>query len=254
MGWLDYERYETEFAAETSRLAGIASGLDPTRRVPTCPEWTVRDLVTHVGRGHRSATTVVEERLTGPPSFSTADAPDDPAAWGEWLTSGAGALVAAIRAAGADQPVWTWQRDRTAAFWLRRLLHDELVHRFDVEFTAGGPGPVAADLAADGVSDVLETAATLSRYTSRPTPFVALAGAGETLRFAATDHPAVWIAERTPEGVTWRPGDGAAAVTVRAPARELLLLLNRRLDPGHAEIEVTGDRALLDHWYEHTTF
>src|SRR5690349_20977123 len=254
MGWLAHERYVAEFAAETSRLAGIASGLDPARKVSTCPEWTVRDLVTHVGRGHRSATTVVEERLAGPPPLSTADAPDDPAAWTGWLTAGAQRLTAAIRDAGPDEPVWTWQSDRTAGFWLRRILHDELVHRFDVEFTAGGPGGVAADLAADGVSDMLETVATLSRYTSRPTGFIALAGGGQALQFAATDYSAVWTAERTPDGVTWRAGAGAADVTVRAPGRELLLLLNRRLDPGHDGIVVTGDRALLEHWYGHTAF
>src|SRR5262245_16065450 len=154
MGWLAHGRYETEFAAETSRLAGTASGLDPGRPVPTCPEWTVRDLVTHVGRGHRWATAIVEERMTSPPRFSTADAPDDPAAWPEWLTSGARRLADAIRAAGPDQPVWTWQRNRTAGFWLRRMLHDELIHRFDAELVADGLGDVAADLAADGVSDM----------------------------------------------------------------------------------------------------
>jgi hypothetical protein len=29
------------------------SALEPQAPVPTCPEWTVRDLVTHVGPGHR---------------------------------------------------------------------------------------------------------------------------------------------------------------------------------------------------------
>jgi hypothetical protein len=161
-------------------------------------------------------------------------------------------LADAVRAAGAEQPVWTWQRDRTAGFWLRRMLHDELVHRFDVELAAGDFGDVAADLAADGVCDMLETAATLSRADWSKD--FALAGAGETLRFAATDHPAVWIAERATDGVTWREGDGAAEVSVRAPARELLLLLNRRIGPEHDGVEVTGDRALLDHWLQHTKF
>jgi uncharacterized protein (TIGR03083 family) len=252
MGWLSQERYEAEFAAETSRVAGVAAGLDPSAAVPTCPEWTVRDLVTHVGRGHRWATGIVEERLTSPPRFSTADAPEDPSAWMQWLTSGAEALVDAVREAGADHPVWTWQRDRTAGFWLRRMLHDELVHRFDVELVAGGLGQVAADLAADGVSDMLETAATLSR-ADWASDF-ALAGAGETLRFAAMDCPTVWIAERATDGVTWREGDGAAGVSVSAPARELLLLLNRRIEPEHDGVEVTGDRALLDHWLLHTKF
>jgi uncharacterized protein (TIGR03083 family) len=252
MGWLSQDRYEAELAAETSRLAGVVAGLDPSAAVSGCPEWTVRDLVTHVGRGHRWATGIVEERMTSPPRFSSADAPEDPAAWTEWLTSGARGLADAVRAAGPDCPVWTWQRDRTAGFWLRRMLHDELVHRFDGELTAGGLSEVAADLAADGVSDMLETAATLSR--AEWANDFALAGEGETLRFAATDYPTVWIAERATDGLTWREGDGAAGMSVNAPARELLLLLNRRIEPSHDGVDVTGDPALLDHWLQHTKF
>jgi uncharacterized protein (TIGR03083 family) len=254
MGWLSQERYEAEFATETSRLAGVVAGLDPSAAVPTCPGWTVRDLVTHVGGGHRWATTLVAERLASPQPRGTDEAPEDPAEWTEWLTSGAGALADAVREVGADCPVWTWQRDRTAGFWLRRMLHDELVHRFDADLVAGGLGDVAADLAADGVSDMLETAATLSRLADRPTDFTALAGAGETLRFAATDCPAAWIAERATDGVTWHEADGAAGVSVSAPVRELLLLLNRRIEPSHDGVEVTGYRPLLDHWLQHTKF
>ena len=43
-------------------------------------------------------------------------------------------------------------------------------------------------------------------------------------------------------------------VTVRAPARELLLVLNRRLDPARQGVEITGDRALFTHWLEHSRF
>ena len=254
MGWLSPARYETEFTSETARLARAVSGLDPACPIPMCPEWTVRDLVTHVGRGHRWAAGIVEQRLTSPPRYSTDEAPGDPAAWAGWLMAGATALADAVREAGADRPVWTWQPDRTAGFWVRRMLHDELVHRFDAELAMGAVGDVAVDLAADGVSDMLETAATLSRYSSRARGFPALAGSGETLGFATTDHAAVWTAERAPDGVTWRHGDGPTAVTVRAPARELLLLVNRRIDPGDDSIEVTGDHALLHHWLEHTRF
>jgi uncharacterized protein (TIGR03083 family) len=253
MGWLTHNRYETEFEAETERLAGVAVGLAPQSPVPTCPEWTVRDLVTHVGRGHRTATELVAGRQAHLLPFSTADAPDDPAAWPGWLAAGARGLAETIREVGPGQQVWTWQADRTAGFWLRRMLHDELIHRFDVELTAGRLGPVAPDLAADGVSDILETVATLSRSKTRTTGFTELAGAGETLRFVATDHATEWVAERTPDGVTWRH-DGAADVTVRAPARELLLVLNRRLDPGRDEVEVTGASTLFHHWLEHSRF
>jgi hypothetical protein len=43
-------------------------------------------------------------------------------------------------------------------------------------------------------------------------------------------------------------------VTVRAPARELLLVLNRRLDPTTEGVEITGDRALFTHWPAHSRF
>jgi uncharacterized protein (TIGR03083 family) len=247
---MDHERYETEFAAETSRLAAVAAALGPSRAVVTCPEWTVRDLITHVRRGHRWATVIVEQRLTSPPPFGEEAPPGDPAGWPEWLGAGARGLTDAIREAGPSCPVWTWQQDPTAGFWLRRMLHDLLVHRYDAELTAGAPGPVAADLAADGVCDMLDTVATLSGRA-----FAALAGTGETLRFEATDHPSVWTARRAPDGVTWSDDRaGTATVTVRAPARELLLLLNRRFTPAHDALEVTGNRALLDHWWENTKF
>jgi hypothetical protein len=47
--------------------------------------------------------------------------------------AGAWMLGDAVPVAGPKQPVWTWQKDRWAGFWLRRMLHDEVVHRFDAE-------------------------------------------------------------------------------------------------------------------------
>ena len=91
-----------------------------------------------------------------------------------------------------------------------------------------------------------------------PTPFAGLVGAGETLRFTATDPELgpshEWSATRGPAGVTWRHGAGPADVTVRGPARQLLLLLNRRLAVDTAEVESSGDRELLAHWWSNSKF
>ncbi len=43
-------------------LAQLYRTADPEIEVPTCPGWTVRKLVTHVGRGDRWAATIVRER------------------------------------------------------------------------------------------------------------------------------------------------------------------------------------------------
>ena len=42
-----------QLALVVDSFADAIVGADLTAPVPTCPEWTVRDLVTHVGSGHR---------------------------------------------------------------------------------------------------------------------------------------------------------------------------------------------------------
>jgi uncharacterized protein (TIGR03083 family) len=218
----------------------------------------VRDLVTHVGTGHRWAAEIVEGRLQAPAPYVIIHAPQEPGAWVDWLTAGARRLAEAVRNGGPDRPVWTWRpQEGTAGFWLRKMLHDELVHRFDVELADGRLGEVAPDVAADGVSDLLASIATLSPTDSPDPIFGGLVGTGETMQLQATDPgltAAEWLVERTPAGVGWRHGHAPADVTVRAPARELLLVLNRRLDPAREGVEIAGDRALFTHWLEHSRF
>jgi len=258
MAWLEHDRYEVEFLAETSRLGAVVEAFDPQTSVPTCPGWTLRDLVAHVGTGHRWATQIVMGRGEDPPPFVIHDAPQEQAAWAGWLTVGAQELIGAIGNGGSDHPVWTWQRDKTAGFWLRKMLHDEVIHRFDVELMGGFLGDVSLHVAVDGVSDWLESIATLSRPDAAEPVFLSLAGSGETLRFVATDpglaSVGAWHVKRLPAGVVWAHGHGSADAVVRAPARELLLLLNRRLDTLHEGVEIIGDRALLMDWLEHSKF
>jgi len=256
VAWLGHDRYEAEFEAETGRLGAAVNLCEPQTPVPTCPEWTLRDLVAHVGTGHRWSTEIVAGRLQTPPRFVVRDPPEQHH-WAEWLADGARRLVEAIRGTGPDEPVWTWQSDRAAAFWLRKMLHDEIVHRFDAELAGGRLGDLVADVAADGISDLLTSIATLSPSDSGDPIFASLVGAGETLQFVAIDaDPSAgqWHVTRTPAGVQWQHRRAPADVTVRAPARELLLVLNRRLDPEWHGVEISGDRAMLMHWLDHSRF
>jgi hypothetical protein len=193
-----------------------------------------------------------------PPSYEIQDAPQEQAAWASWLTAGAQELIAAICNYGPDQPVLTWQQDRTAGFWLRNMLHDEVVHRFDAELAGSLLGDVAPEIAADGVSDWLESIATLSRPDAGEPVFLGLVGSGETLRFEATApglaSGVAWHVKRLPAGVIWTYGHGSADAVVRAPVRELLLVLNRCLDPLQEGVEIMGDRGLFAHWLEHSKF
>ena len=256
---LEVDRYFLEFEAETARLARLARDSDGDRPIPSCPGWTMEQLVGHVGRGHRWAAEIIRRRLPKPIPMPEVVVPAGPDARGEWLVEGAWLLAGAVRAAGPEQPVWTWQKDRSAGFWLRRMLHDEVIHRFDAELALGIEGDLAADLAADGVSDLLDTAAALSSPDlGVPSAFTGLAGAGESLLFVATDDDLgpdrEWSVTRGPAGVTWRYGRHEAQVTVRGPALQLLLLLNRRLPAGTAKVEIAGDRELFAHWWSNSQF
>ncbi len=210
----------------------------------------MRNLVTHVGTGHRWSTLIVSGRLSQPPPYEPAPAPADPGDWPDWLRAGADDLLAAVQDAGADCPVWTWQADRTAGFWVRKMLHDEVIHRFDVELAQGRTGTLSAELAADGIDDWLTTLATMSPPGGPK--FDGLAGTGETLHVHATDTEGEWLVRRTPAGVAWERGHARADVAVRGPVRALLLVLNRRLGPAH--VEVLGDHVLFDHWLDHSEF
>nr|WP_221376148.1 maleylpyruvate isomerase family mycothiol-dependent enzyme [Actinoplanes polyasparticus] len=235
MEWLAPERYAAELEAEAGRLGAAAARLPIATIVPTCPEWTVHDLVTHVGSGHHYAADVLA--TGGPVEYERVGAPSDPDVWTPWLLDGAQRLNAAVADRGFGSEVWSWHpRHQTAGFWLRRMVHDQVIHRFDADPT----GDVAPDLAADGVSDLL-----LSFEM-----FEALRGHGETLQFSATDIPRSWHVTLTSSGITWNDGDHGADVTLTAPVRELLLILNRRLPAPRAD----GDAALWEQWQEGSRF
>ncbi|MEV0649750.1 hypothetical protein AB0I28_31290 [Phytomonospora sp. NPDC050363] len=79
-----------------------------------------------------------------------------------------------------------------------------------------------------------------------------LLGPGRTLAFEAADTGERRLADLTGELIAWRKGEGEAAVTVRAPLTELLLLIYRRRPV--QGLAVTGDAALLDLWLGHAAF
>ena len=203
---LGFDRFAAELRAEADAFASTVDGADLALRVPTCPEWTLEQLVHHVGRAYYWATAIITSAtMTFIPFESVPEAvlPEQPGKHGDWLRNGAEQLVSAVAETGAESTVWTWAQDRRAGFWLRRLTHETVVHRADAAFTVARPYELAADLAADGVSESLELLA--SRMMVMPSPALAsLAGTGQTLHFHATDDglgdAGEWLIRCTPDG------------------------------------------------------
>lgn len=65
---------------------------------------------------------------------------------------------------------------------------------------------------------------------------------------------AEWLVELTEGGVVWRRGHEKATVALRGPLTDVLLAFYRRLPLDSPELEVLGERELLDFWLERATF
>jgi hypothetical protein len=85
----------------------------------------------------------------------------------------------------------------------------------------------------------------------------ALLGPDRTLHFHATDVPAElhaeWVVDLT-ETLAWRRAHERAAVAVRGPLTELLLVIYGRRSPADGTVEVLGDDAWLDRWLRESSF
>jgi uncharacterized protein (TIGR03083 family) len=242
------ERWYAEIEASTETLAGLVHGADLTRQVPTCPEWTLRQLATHVGRAHRWAAEIVATRSAEFIPFRQVPdgrIPDDPALHAPWLRAGAALVIESVREAGSD-PVWTFEGPQPASFWARRMAHETAVHRADAEITAGREPEFDADVAADAIDEWLGSMSGATDSASR----VAALPDGAVLHVHVTDDgvDGEWLVRREGNSLSVESGHGKGDVVVRGPAGRVLLVLLRRMPPDDPQVEVFGDVALLTGW------
>ncbi|MFJ4536483.1 maleylpyruvate isomerase family mycothiol-dependent enzyme [Streptomyces tibetensis] len=261
---LTHERYCDETAHQVSLLRSVVtSGADLSATVPTCPEWSLEDLVRHLGGAlrwvelmvrTRAAEEVPEERV---PGAAGPEARGDAVALDAWLAEAGKQVVTTLREAGPGAEVWGWAGIRNAGFWARRVTHEITVHRADATLAAGLPYDVAPEVAADAIDEWLQIVA----YVQRTVPHDAareLRGAGRSIHLHATDTEpelnAEWLVELTEDGVAWRRDHRKADVALRGPLTSVLLAFYRRLPLEAPELEVLGERELLEFWLERATF
>ena len=154
---IDTDRLLAEVVSSTGTLADISDSADPAAQVPTCPDWTLRQLITHVGRAQRWATAIVATRSAEPIPFREVPdgrLPDDPAERPGWLRRGAAGLAEAVHGAGTSQ-AWTHHGMGPASYWARRMAHETAVHRADAQIALGTRPVIDPEIAADGVAEWL---------------------------------------------------------------------------------------------------
>ncbi len=96
-------------------------------------------------------------RPKGPDGYPEPERPADHAGLLAFFDEHYAALVDALAAADPSDEAWTWHPEhKNVAFILRRQAHEALIHRRDAELAAHTISPFPADLAADGVDEVLD--------------------------------------------------------------------------------------------------
>ena len=231
--------------AEGMLLADSAEATGFDAQVPTCPEWTVRDLLRHMGEVHRWASSHVTTASQRPVKEKTVPYPPDDAELLAWFRQGHAELLQALEAAdpGADYHAFLPGELKGTRFWARRQAHETTVHRVDAQIVAGVVSPSTTDFAVDGIEEMLH--GFLARRPSTLT-----AEQPYTIVLVSTDHPQAWRVRVDAEGASTAPDDGAGGSTrVYGSAFDLYLLLwNRRPLEG---LEVQGPTEPLEHYRAH---
>jgi len=240
---MENSRYLECLAADFARLRAIVPA-NLAAAVPSCPGWTVADLTRHVGMVYVHKTLAMREGAEPEQWPPEGLADEEPLALLDRAYADLRAEFAARRPA---DPAGTWYApDQTVGFWIRRMAQETVIHRIDAELGTGQPvTPVPADLAVDGVDELLKVfvAYSVAEWGSYFTDI--LAGSPGWTYTMRTDG-AAWRARTGPGlfAVEDGEGDGAADVTVSGPPEDLLRWVWNREDahePSGVTVEGTTE-------------
>ncbi|MGW0613703.1 maleylpyruvate isomerase family mycothiol-dependent enzyme [Streptomyces sp. NPDC002788] len=236
---MDTAEFLQALETEGRLLAEAAEEAGTEAKVPTCPQWQVRDLLRHTGAVHRWAAAYVAEGLTERRPLTEPTGLDGPELVA-WYRDSHRLLVGTLAGASPDVECFTFlPAPSPLAFWTRRQAHETAVHRVDAESArGGGTTAVTPHFATDGIDELLRGFHARPRSRVRtPEPRV--------LRVRTDDTDAVWTVRLSPEPpVTTRGASGDAECELSGPAGQLYLALwNRAPVP-----TITGEGALAELW------
>jgi uncharacterized protein (TIGR03083 family) len=207
--------------SESAAFYDTAATADPDARVPSCPEWSVRDLVLHLVQVHYFWALVVENAITDLEEFGKLTHPEPPDDYGELVALGremAARLTDALASADPSTKVWSWADADDVAFVTRHQVQEAAIHRWDLENAVGAASPIEAEIAEDSIDEFLRISLP-SRDEWKPP--------ADSIHVHCADTGSDWFIE--PSGNIEARG-GSADVTLSATASDLLLAFYRRIE------------------------
>ncbi|MEV8541037.1 maleylpyruvate isomerase family mycothiol-dependent enzyme [Streptomyces sp. NPDC051572] len=229
--------------------AAVASAPSLDAQVPTCPEWTLRDLVQHLGGVQRRwAGTVAVGPADARRDVTVPEGPQERAALLAWSADSTEQLLGALREFGPDRGCWTWwggsQSPQTSGAVARHQVQEAMVHAYDAQIALGAPQPLLGEAALDGVDEFLSTCcAGTDPWPHEPVAVEYHATEGRSWRLALSADGAR-VTELPAPATGTGTGEEAAGATLRGTAGELVLALYARIPVN--SLKVDGDPRLFD--------
>jgi uncharacterized protein (TIGR03083 family) len=126
---------------------------DSARRVPQYPEWTMADLLAHVGsilaRTTQICLTHPTERISAPKLPEGEDV-------GDWYEAILAEMISTLDRSDLYVPVWGFIEGSTIQFWVRRMVVETGVHQWDAEQAFGEETPLRGPVAEHGLDEYAE--------------------------------------------------------------------------------------------------
>lgn len=236
-------------AATVLRANATSAGLETV--VPTCPGWSVSDLVAHVGMVHRWCADTLRGVRSDPAEHEAAGRAETDLL--QWFDDGATEVLDVL---SKTAPAWEGffflkNTPNARDGWARRQCHETTIHAVDAMAARLGRVPTVGEvwfspaLALDGIDELLlGFAPRRSSTLRRPEPMTL-----EVVAEVPGGTPVVWtvtVSEEPPS--VERSVAAEPDVRWRAPARELYLALWNRGDGIAVEERTTAGRGSRALW------
>jgi uncharacterized protein (TIGR03083 family) len=235
------QRLRDCLGADFHRLREVAAGADLGAAVPSCPGWTMADVLRHVGEVYLEK---VECMRLGrsPDPWPPEGLNDEPPL--QLLDRSYAALTGEFAARQPEDHAYTWYGpDQSVGFWIRRMAQETVIHRVDAELGAGAAiAEIPDDLATDGIDELL-VAFVQYGTTNWPDYFTELlsSAGGRAVRIATPQRS--WLLRLGTRDVrVEQPESDSPAATVQGPAPDVLLWLWSR---GGEDATTTGDEQAI---------
>jgi uncharacterized protein (TIGR03083 family) len=226
---LTFEKYGAGIGSAATVLRANATSARMDAPVPTCPGWSVTDLVAHEGMVHRWAADTLRGVRSDPADHEAAGQAS--ADLLQWFDDGATELLDVLSKTPEGWDGWFFlpTATRPREGWARRQCHETTIHAVDAMAARLGRPPTSDEvwfdkaLAVDGIDELLTGFVPRESSPLRsPQPV--------TIELCAEDVEATWtvtVADGPPSVARGAAAAGADTVW-RASARDLYLALWNR--------------------------